>query len=236
LAEAGDAETALAWIDEGLELAEKAGSRLLVARALQARIIALSTLGRDEESQRCAEDELRVRHELGDAVGEAASLANLADADLRAGALASARERLQRATELLVSCDHALIETLVFLNRGMVGIAEGDRVASRSAFLNALDIAWRAASQSDVDCALLGLALACDDPVRASTLYGYVDASLAARGEKLQALETTARDADHARRREVLGDEAFNGACAVGAAMSRADAIALARDIAESRG
>ncbi len=228
LTEVGAIDQAMVFHDEALALARTIGDDYLLARALQARQFSQSAAGCSDESVRCLEEERAVRGRMRDAVGEALALSNLADEHLQRGDDDAARTYVTEALAILDEHASATVEAPARLNAGWAELSRGDRAAAAREFRRALEVARRAGLLSDVDYAILGLAQTAPHADDAAALHGASDALLQARDEQLQPLESVRRDADQARLRSELGDEAFGAHYERGRRLAYGDAVTLA--------
>ena len=124
---------------------------------------------------------------------------------------------------------HAVVSCAV--NAGYVACMDGDSAAADRLFREALDTGRRIGARSLMGYAMLGLAFAATlsgDALRAATLHGAFDALGEELGSAIEAVEARLRDADHARLKLVLGNEAFAAAYRGGRALPLDAAIALA--------
>ena len=150
---------------------------------------------------------------------------------LERGELAKARSAVEELTSLADAggVPWALATSHHF--RGLLARAEGDLGAAEGSFHQALALqnqyGFRGVATSTLE-ALASLAAAADAHLEAVRLFGAAQALREDTGQIRWPLDQPAYDADLARLRDALGDEAFNGAWSEGAALSLAEAASYA--------
>jgi ATP/maltotriose-dependent transcriptional regulator MalT len=176
------------------------------------------------------EEALRLARQIGDRIRVGSVLSNLGDLALQTGDIATARRRLAEALD--INREIGGVNRLVARwNLGVAEYLDGDSAAARELFTECINTARRYGDTEIAAYALLGCALALADAgeERAATvLHGAVDAAMGEVGIPFQSLEAGLRDADHARLRAILGDEAFDSAYQEGREMPYEEAVHLA--------
>jgi len=228
----GDLATALELVEESVDLAVSAGNAFATADAFNHRATVRSACGEPDADVDFSEALARFRI-IGDHVGLARTLQNLAVLELKQGDVASARTHIEDAIRLRDGLHgmHGMID--LHLYQGLVELLAGNGSAARQAFLGLLSSARRAGALPLVAYAYLGLGI-CMEPVRnlqrAAMLHGFADALFEERGEVIDAGLRALCDMDRIRLREELGESAFEDAYLIGRKLSPDSAIALAFD------
>ncbi len=207
----GETEIAAAYARESIEASRASGNRISLVRALNlSGLIALYHLGKVAEARADFEEALTILPEIGNPRLEGIVLGNLADLARFEGDYHSARALTERA----MACDETghrnELRVIHLCNLGGICYHEGDRVAARAYYTEALWIASEIESPLYCGYALDGLAaLALDagDARRASRFAGAAQALYERTGVPLEPHEQALRDGYVARLDQALDEE-----------------------------
>jgi predicted ATPase/class 3 adenylate cyclase len=225
----GDLEGCLRLIDDALPIARRLRDPLPAAFLLNLQGLARYSIGDDGRAS--FEESVALCRRAGDRRGAAAAGMNIGLVSLNAGDLDGARALIGDALRVFreLGDRHAVVSCAV--NAGYVACLDGDSAAADKLFREALATGRRIGARSLMGYAMLGLAFAATlagNAPRAATLHGAFDALGEQLGAAVEAVEARLRDADHARLKQLLGDEAFAAAYRAGRALPLDAAIALA--------
>jgi predicted ATPase/class 3 adenylate cyclase len=228
----GDYPAAKSLIDQALVPAQRGGDAHNIAECKD-RLGWLALLRGDVAAAKGLLDEaLAVQEQLRDTNCSAISLGYLGLVALERGDAAVAQERLEQSVACFreIGRQTQIAETLIWL--GATRIAAGDLKGADDAYLASLRIAGALASrQRTAGCfdGLASVALARGQPERAARLLGAVAQVL---GElppaPLPPTLAASREQAALDAHQVLGDDAWAAAFAVGRALSREEAVAEA--------
>jgi non-specific serine/threonine protein kinase len=225
----GDPQGCLDLLDEALPLARQLSDPRPAAHMLNLQGMALYDLGGNGRAafEECA----TLFRRAGDRRGAASAAMNLGVVALDAGDLESARGLTSEAVEVFRELGDRQGFVLSAINGGYVAYLEGVDEAGRQLFHEALKMARRIGARPLMAYAILGLAFTATRAgavLCGATLHGVFDEMFSALGAVPEALDAKLREADHARLREVLGDDGFDAAYRTGRAMHIDDALDLA--------
>ncbi|GLW13024.1 SARP family transcriptional regulator [Microtetraspora sp. NBRC 13810] len=230
----GDLDRALALSEEALMLIEQLGAREDTPEIICSRAQVLLRAGRlaEAEAEFGRAAELARRTALPNALARASR--GLGDAARLRGDLAGARRLAEAGLALVPGLSFGMdeMEAELYITLGRIAAAEGDAGAARAMCLRGLAAAVRNPSfpvAAEAAEALAGVAVLAGRPERAAFLFG---AGRALRGSVISPGPDVARES--ARARELLGGPAYDAACDRGAALTRAEALALLVDGPES--
>jgi len=204
----GDHDAAADLACHAVDEALASGNTNLIARAFDVR--AAATQHRDPDRARSYYGEaLRYCHAVGDALGRAGVLNNLAVLELEQGDHRAARAYFIEALTLAAEVREAALVPFLEYGVGLAAALDNDYTAAESAFVNAMHEARRTGQKSLVGYALLGVAV-----VRgctgwdhdAATLLGASAALFDEVGEQPERIEAALRDRVLASLSATLGD------------------------------
>ena len=223
----GNFVDALALADEGLAAARLVGDIDLTTRLLNARGIVLGLRGENSGARACFQEARDLCRQTGNGIRVTALLNNRGYFALAAGELDAARADLSEALSIALA-SHDPVSANACCNLGLVECVDGNLIAARSLFTQALSTARHSGDQNQAAFDIFGLALTTADPEHAAMIHGAADALFDQQGDSYEPVEAELREADHTRIREQLGADAFDAAYQTGRNLRRDEAIALA--------
>ena len=229
----GDYGRAVTLYEESLALYQSLGYRKGTSGPLRELGVVAYRQGDYDRAVRLNEQALAITREFGGRFGTALILCNLADAARAQGDLQFARALLEenltelRGEEQRARIANALANTLARL--GSIECELGEDARASKLYKESLEVVWRFGFGFEGVACLEGLARVAamqGRPERAARLLGTAAARREEMGTSLSPISRA--DHDHAveAAREVLGEEAFAAAWAVGHAMPLDEAIA----------
>ncbi|MCU1496386.1 MAG: diguanylate cyclase and serine/threonine protein kinase with repeat, partial [Acidimicrobiales bacterium] len=225
-----EAERSVELARLGLELARQAGDDQLQAALTSSVARGLADQGRSAEAFLVHEEAHALATVAGDQILMNMVLANIGLSLLLSGDIDPARQRFQEAIEISrrVGDPDGVMGAMV--NLALTEVVAADRHAARTILAEAIPLARRNGDIGNLAYLVLAAALAAaaDDPVRAATLHGAADQTLADIDEAWELFEAGLRSADHERLRQSLGDVAFDEAYQAGRPLTLDAIIALA--------
>jgi non-specific serine/threonine protein kinase len=225
----GDKAAALSLAEEALIVARRVGDPRIVERALNLRAGVKADLGDTEIARADFEEALLCCRQTGHRSGAAVVLSNLGDLELRVGNIDAARTRLAESVATARNVRDQFSLLISSWNLGLAEYLDGDFAPAEQLFTECLTRARRIGVPRLAAYGLLGCALAnadAGDARRGARLHGAADSAFGS--TPCEDLESGLRDADRARLRAALGDEAFASAFAEGRDMPFDEAVSLA--------
>lgn len=225
----GDYTAARALSREAVNVARASGSGPVIALTLMTRA---SPDDRPvDEIQADFADALAYFRQAGDSGGAMLALHNLANSELGAGMLQSARAHFEEAQTIARDLQDDDFVAFTLLNLGVIALLQHDVSTAVRCETESLTLARRVNDRGLLPYNVLALALcasARDEYGRAATLHGGADALLAEIEEAFEPLEADLRSTDQTRVRLAMGDEAFVAAYRAGQAMRHVEIVMLA--------
>jgi predicted ATPase/DNA-binding SARP family transcriptional activator len=215
----GNAQAHLELTGAGLALAMALDDPHLTALLLMTR--GSSPLLSHAERARTVEKSLELSRQAGNKVLYLGTLNNLSYLEMEGGEISVPRARLAEAVRLAREIGDRRGLSSHSCTLGFASYLDNADTDAQAMFDQTLAIAQSNGDQLMVAYAYLGLALIASragDAQTAATLHGAADAIRDKLGARFDSLESTLRDADHARLRATLGDTAFQTAYDVGRA------------------
>jgi len=222
----GDHVTAVALADQAVDLARASGDDLTIAKAMQDRA-SISAEPGDEVRADFAECLAIFRKER--AYGNIIRcLHNLGYVELKGGNLEEARVNLEEALSMAKEFHDNYAASSCLSNLTRVALLQQDVVTAEGYVIDSLVAARRANLRGLLPHNVLFAALCASangDHERGATLHGAADALIAGIDETF---EIELREPDHARLRQVMGDDIFEIAYGFGRLMTEKEALDLA--------
>jgi len=233
----GDYAGCLRLVDEALPIARACADGRLAARLLNSQGCALDGLGQDGRAP--IEESVELYRRAGDHRWVARTVINVGLTALNTGDLEAARRLFGEGIVLFRELGDQQGLATGAIHAGFVAALDGDAERAGRLFREGLDITRRTVARPLLGyaipllgyAAILGLALTSTltgDAERAAMLHGVFTARFEQLGAVVETLESRLRDADHARLRDLMGDQAFDEAYRRGMSLPIADALALA--------
>jgi predicted ATPase/DNA-binding SARP family transcriptional activator len=224
----GDHDAAAELAGHAVGEALASGNTNLIARAFDVQ--AAATQHRDPDRARSYYGEaLRYCHAVGDALGRAGVLNNLAVLELEQGDHRAARAYFIEALTLTDEVREAALVPFLEYGVGLAAALDNDYAAAESAFVSAMHEARRTGQKSLVAYALLGVAVARGGTGwdhDAATLLGASAALFDEVGEQPERIEAALRDRVLASLSATLGDR-LDGVVAAGQRLATPEILRL---------
>jgi tetratricopeptide (TPR) repeat protein len=223
-------EKALNWADRSVELARQAQKEAVLADALTERSgyrLVLNLPGSIDDD----EEALGLYRHLGDSFGVSKVLTNLGYRHLIRGDAAQARMCMDEALEIAQNLRTPSLMLVLWLNHGIASVLDGDLLAARRSYSDALLAALDLEDLGSVPYALLGLALCRSgegDDTIAAMLVSAADRRLEELGQSFEPLEAGIGGPFREDLKSRLGAESFDAAAVHGRALSDDQLSALA--------
>jgi predicted ATPase/DNA-binding SARP family transcriptional activator len=220
----GDHEAAARCAQGAFEAARASGESHLVARAYDVRAASCQHVDPGRARADYAEA-LRYCRAIGDGLGQASVLNNLAVLDLEEGDHQAARSRFTQALTLAEGVWDAALVPFLEYGLGLAAALDDDHALAEGAFAVAMRGARRTGQRSLVAYSLLGLAVVRTAAGRhgdGAALLGASSALFEELGEETERLEADLRTRTVQRLRESMGDQ-FDGAVRDGRLLSSAE-------------
>src|SRR5580658_8204734 len=225
----GDHDAAADLAGRAVGEALASGDTNLIARALDVRGAASQHRDPDQARSYYAEA-LRYCHAVGDALGRAGVLNNLAVLELEQGDHRAARAYFIEALTLADEVREAALAPFLAYGVGLAAALDNDYTAAYSAFVNAMHEARRTGQKSLLAYAVLGIAVVRCSVGRdhdAATLLGASVALFDELGEQPERVEAALRERVLASLSATLGDR-LGEVVAAGRSLALAEVLRLA--------